>query len=110
MTQVHDRNDQNFIVSFLVDHTIGKSVREAATGSLGERCPGIRIVEDALQCAFDFQCKLKAESGTEPVSIIARFVQFFFSRLEEFKFYSLCFFSLSPILSKTICAGIDLIC
>lgn len=68
--KVHQCNDEQNVTSHLIDDSVGEPVRSAAAGFFGEGGPGVGVLEDSFESAFDFLGELRTETGFLRIVIV----------------------------------------
>jgi len=87
----------------LVNNTVRKFLSSAAARTFGQRSPRLWKLKDSFQRAFNFFCKIIAQSSFLLVVVIDSFFEFLFGNGQKFDLHRDDF---PRILSKTSFAGL----
>ena len=103
--KVLNGNNQNGVISDLINQAVRETVRSATADAFGEWIPSIRILKDSLHGPLDLRGELVTETFTLKIVIGHGLDEFGFGRIEKIDPHGFC----RLILSNTRIAGVALI-
>ena len=63
-TEVHEGQDEDVILFYCVEDTIGESAHQIPADVLFNASPAVRCLQNALYCTLYLQCEIRTQSGS----------------------------------------------
>ena len=83
LVEVHHCDNEDEVLSGLVQDPVRKPVRPTPAGTFGEGRPGLRMLNDAADRSLDLCGQFKSEAFTLGIVVRDRFSEFVLRRVEE---------------------------